>query len=121
MGTVPDSFANGVGPDDQVAGIMDKCRISWGKILHRDEKANLVVQYEPIQRQNGKLSLGHTIETKVMSEIGGDSFIRDAKAGDWISFHWGLACTKLTLRQVANLKKYTLLDMDVANAVPIPQ
>jgi hypothetical protein len=121
MGAVPNAFANGVGPEAKVWGLMDKCRISWGKILHQDDTDNLTVEYEPIQRQEGQLVLGKAVEKKVRYRIDGHSFITNAIPGDMISFHWGLACAKLTPQQVANLKKYTLLDMEVANSVPVPQ
>jgi len=121
MGTVPDSFANATGPDDKVGGMMDKCRISWGKISGTDGKGNLLVEYEPVERHDGKLSLGRATRTGVAFEAQGRSFVNGAKPGDWISFHWGFACATLTPLQVANLRKYTLADMALANKVPIPQ
>ena len=121
MGTVPDAFANAVGSDDQVGELMDKCRISWGRVLSSDKDGNLIVEYEPIQRRDGILSFGQTIHTKVISRINGNTFMQGVKPGDWVSFHWGFACSTLSPQQVTNLKKYTYMDMAVANAVPIPQ
>ena len=121
MGTVPDAFANATGPDDQVGELMDKCRISWGRILSTDKDGNLMVEYEPIIRREGILAFGKPTRTKVISQINGSSFMHDLKPGDWLSFHWGFACSTLTAVQVANLKKYTCMDMGVANAVPVPQ
>ncbi len=120
MGTVPDSFANASGPDDKVGNLMDKCRISWGKVLGF-EKENLVVEYEPVVRRGGRLSLGLPVTTKVIGQVQGRSFVSNVKLGDWISFHWGFACTILSPLQVADLRKYTLSDMYLANAVPVPQ
>lgn len=121
MGTVRDSLAYASGPDDEVGKMMDKCRISWGRVLAADEKGNLTVEYEPILRREGKLALGGPIKTSVMAEVQGRSFVNGAKLGDWISFHWGFACTVLTPAQVASLRKYTLADMALANEVPVPQ
>lgn len=121
MGTVPDSFANASGPDDKVGGLMDKCRISWGRVLGADGKGNMIVEYEPVLRHEGELSLGRPVTTKVLAEVQGRSFVRDANPGDWISFHWGFACTTLTPTQVANLRKYTLSDIALTNMVPVPQ
>ena len=120
IGTVPDAFAN-MGLDDQVGELMDKCRISWGKVLSSDKDGNLTVEYEPIQKLDGLLSFGHPTHTRVISRISGSSFMNDLKLGDWISFHWGFACSSLSPKQVADLRKYTYMDMAVANAVPIPQ
>ena len=100
---------------------MDKCKISWGKIIGTDDKGNLIVEYEPVERHDGKLSLGQPAKAKVAFEAQGRSFVNGAKPGDWISFHWGFACTTLTPLQVANLRKYTLADMALSNRVPIQQ
>ena len=121
MGTVRDSLANASGPDDVVGGMMDKCRISWGKIIGTDDRGNLVVEYEPVLRRDGKLFLGRPVKTSVLAEVQGRSFVSGMKVGDWISFHWGFACTLLTPAQVINLRKYTLSDMALANMVPVPQ
>ena len=121
MGTVPDSFASGKGSDGKVGQLMDKCRISWGRILGADDTGNLSVEYEPVLRRDGKLSLGEPAKTSVLAQAQGRSFVNGAKEGDWISFHWGFACTLFTPKQVANLRKYTLADMALANMVPVPQ
>jgi len=121
MGTVPDAFANATGRDEQVGSLMDRCRISWGRIVGRKDNGDLIVEYEPVRRKDGALSLGRPVAAKIVSQVDGQSFVGDVKRGDWVSFHWGLACTKLTAEQLANLRKYTLMDMEVANAVPIPQ
>jgi len=120
MGTAPDALASASGPDDKVGQLMDKCRISWGKVLGY-ENGNLLVEYEPVLRREGKLSLGQPVKTEVVVEVQGHSFAGAVRPGDWISFHWGFACTTLTHAQVANLRKYTLSDMALANMVPVPQ
>jgi hypothetical protein len=121
MGTVPESFASGVGHDDTVGALMDKCRISWGKVLQTDEAGSLLVEYEPVLRRESRLYLGTPVQTKVLAQVQGKSFVSEAKPGDWISFHWGFACSVLTPTQVTNLRKYTLSDMTLANAVPVPR
>ncbi len=119
MGTVPDSFASGKGPDDKLSQLMDKCRISWGLVVDVQDQ-NLVMEYEPLQRKNGKLFLGPPVKTKVTKQVNGTDFLPDARPGYWVSTHWGLACTILSPVQVDNLKKYTLASMRIANAVPVP-
>ena len=119
MGTVPDSFASGKGPDAQVGQLMDMCRISWGRVLAVQDQ-DLVMEYQPVARHNGKLSLGPPVEMKVTRQVNGVDFLPDAKPGDWVSTHWGLACTTLSPAQIENLKKYTLASMRLANAVPVP-
>jgi len=120
MGTVPESFASGKGNDETVAALMDRCKISWGHVIEVDETGNLTVEYEPVVRHGGKLTLDKPVLAKVLGEVQGKSFVLGAKAGDWVSFHWGFACTLLTPPQVANLRKYTLSDMAIANSNPPP-
>jgi hypothetical protein len=120
MGTVPESFASGAGRDETVAALMDKCRISWGRVLEVGEGGNLVVEYEPVVRRESKLFLERPVLAKVLAEVQGKSFVFGVKPGDWVSFHWGFACTVLTPSQVSNLRKYTLSDMALANSVPPP-
>ena len=121
MGTVPEPFASGQGSDEMVGGLMDKCRISWGRVIEADETGHLSVEYEPVVRQQGKLSLGKPKLTNVLAQVQGKSFVEGVRVGDWVSFHWGFACTILTPLQVTNLRKYTLSDMALANAVRVPQ
>jgi len=121
MGTVPDSFATAQGRDEVVGGLMDKCKISWGRVNGIGEDGTLAVDYEPVLRRNGKLSLGNSTSTKVLSQHQGKSFVEGVKVGDWISFHWGFACAILTPIQLANLRQYTISDLALANAVPVPQ
>jgi hypothetical protein len=121
MSSAPEALINPPAvPDEKVARLMDQCRISWGKVLG-SENGTLRVEYEPVQRSDGKLVLGTPVKADVMAEVQGRSFVDGVKRGDWVSFHWGFACTVLTPVQVANLRKYTLTDMALANLVPIPQ
>jgi Family of unknown function (DUF6390) len=117
MGTVPEPFASGAGSDEAVGALMDKCKISWGKVVKVDESGNLAVEYEPVVRRGGKLFLEKPVLTKVLAKVQDKSFVCGVKPGDWVSFHWGFACTTLTALQVANLRKYTLSDMAIANTV----
>ena len=121
MSSSPEPLVNPIGArDDAVARLMDKCRISWGKV-EGFENGTLHVKYEPVLRSEDQLRLGQPMETEVIAEVQGRSFINGVKVGDWVSFHWGFACAILTPVQVANLRKYTLSDMALANMVPVPQ
>jgi hypothetical protein len=121
MKSSPEALVNPSGEaDEKVARLMDKCRISWGRVLGV-ENGTLKVEYEPVLKENGNLLLGKPIKTDVVAEVQGRSFVGEAKPDDWVSFHWGFACAILTPLQVSNLRKYTLSDMALANMVPPPQ
>lgn len=85
---------------------MDSCRISWGQIK-KVEPSCLEVEYQPLILENNKLKLGSLVKQKVLQKIDDRGFIKEARIGQWISFHWGFACEALGDYQVRNLKKYT--------------
>jgi len=120
MGTAPESLTSGAGRDETVGALMDKCRISWGHVVEVNEAGDLAVEYEPVVRRGGKLSLDRPVPAKVLANVQGKSFVSGVKPGDWVSFHWGFACSILTPMQVASLRKYTVSDMVIANSAPPP-
>ncbi len=120
MGTVPDSFASGKGGDEEVGRLMDKCRISWAKVLESQSGQDILVEYQPIVKKEQGLLLDKPARTKLVRQMNGTDLLPGLQRGDWVSAHWGFACTILTGEQVANLKRYTLSAMELANKVPIP-
>jgi hydrogenase maturation factor len=82
---------------------MDNCRISWGKVLPGGKvKTNRLIY------QNGKLSL-----TPGVKEV--KNLVKDFKAGDLVTLHWGWICEKINRQQAENLQKYTNLALRLAN------
>ncbi len=120
MGTVPDSFASGRGSDSQVGQLMDKCRISWARVVDSSGE-DIVVEYEPVVKQEGYLRLERPIRSTLTRRFNGINLLPAVKPGDWVSAHWGFACTVLNPEQKANLRKYTLSAVNLANTVPIPE
>lgn len=35
--------------------------------------------------------------------------------GDWVSMHWDWSCDRLSRRQLVNLRRYSMLELDVTN------
>lgn len=119
MGTLPDSIASGQGSDGDVGRFMDECRISWGRI-HSIEGPRLMIEYEPVARENGRLYFGKPTLRMITRHVDGRGFVDDAKPGDWVSFHWGFAASILSELQVSSLRKYTLKALQMANTIPVP-
>lgn len=94
---------------------MDLCRISWGKVV-KVEKPHFEVEYQPLALEGNKLKLGQPVAHKIMFEIANDGFVKDAQPGQWVSFHWDFACELISDWQAANLKKYTLESIALANS-----
>lgn len=108
-------------PVEHTVETMDQCRISWGRVQKKkvstenDLTSKLMVNYEPLLVENGKIVLGKSVEKEIWSEVNDKSFIRDLKDGDQVSMHWGWACDILTDSQVNNLKKWTKYNLALAN------
>jgi len=93
---------------------MDKCRISWGKVI--EKKKNLLkVKTQEIVYKEGGLKLKDGVIKEVSWRMGDKSFVRDLKKGDLITMHWGWVCEKVNKKQVENLRKYTKWHLKLAN------
>jgi hydrogenase maturation factor len=97
---------------------MDQCRIGWSRIVkyqisnikyqkHKQDIKNLLIEAEQLKITNKKLKLGRPKIREIKIDYKGKQFIREIKAGDWVSFHWGYLCDVLKEEQVKNLKYYT--------------
>jgi len=92
---------------------MDQCRISWGKIV-KIKDSELVVNSPCLTLDNYQLQITNYELQNIVYKMLDESFIKNPQIGDWISFHWGWACDKLTKAQVKNLEKYTLHNLKLA-------
>lgn len=97
---------------------MDECRINFGRIIESSitQNHNLKVRTNLLVAENNKLLLGKEVIKKLTTDYKGKSFIKDLKPGDWVSFHWGMICDKLTQVQVKNLEFYTQKAIDFYNS-----
>jgi hypothetical protein len=105
-------------PIEHTLETMDSCRIGWGRIKSQKSKVKsqkLTLKYEPLIYEGGLLKLGAPVEKHVANAINGNMLI-DVKAGDLVSFHWDIICNKLNSQDVENLRYYTQLAINLANA-----
>jgi hydrogenase maturation factor len=107
---------------------MDNCRIGWGKISqisnikYQNDKSkikNIDVKTTQLILENGKLQFSNNIIKKLNIDYRGKTFLQKVNVGDWVSFHWGFVCDKLTERQIKNLIYYTQKAIDFYNNVAI--
>ncbi|HHC09029.1 MAG TPA: GntR family transcriptional regulator [Actinobacteria bacterium] len=94
--------------------ILDRCRIRWGRVrsIHGDR---VVVEYRPLTWDGRRLDLGEpTVET-VVRAVDGHGFVDDLRPGDWVSMHWRWICDRLDRRGLDDLRRYTLLHLEMAN------
>lgn len=89
---------------------MDECRIGWGRV--QAVLGNIItVLYKPIIYNNGRLEFGALTAKNIFYEL------KDQKVlpSDWISFHWSSFCEVLPPEQLENLKKWTTINLELAN------
>ena len=99
---------------DHTLETMDKCRISWGKIL-KVEGSGLNVESCPLLSKNGKFYFGEKKNLLVNYKYGKEQFIKDPKKGYIITFHWDWACEVITEQQKDQLKAWTIHHLKIAN------
>jgi len=101
-------------PIAQTLESMDECRISWGKVLTVDGP-KITVETEPLLLIDGKLSLGSPSKRAITRSLEALSDIEQLEAGQLVSIHWGVPCEVITPAQAAELRKYTLRHLALAN------
>lgn len=88
---------------------LDSCRVSWGRVAE-NRPGKLVVESRPLVQSDKQLFLSDP----ALCEI--DSFFSDrVSVGDWVSFHWGTYCMKLSAEQKKNLEFFTAENLSVVN------
>ncbi len=97
---------------EKTARNYDSCCITWGEVLSLDGK-RAVVDRESIS-WNGAFSLGKK-RALVDLERSGVRLAGNLSQGDILSVHWGMAVQKISRRDAASLKKYTLMNMKAIN------
>ena len=98
----------------KILGLMDSCRVSWGKVLVA-KKSTLVVERPSLEVSGGRLALTPPVRAEVRFDPAIPSFAGIAP-GDHVSIHWNFASSRLTPTQLKGLEKYTGLAIDVANS-----
>jgi len=93
---------------------MDACIVNWGKIIDI-RKPFVIVQTKPLIMMREKICFGNSIFRTVKLQGEKDVILHDLSTGDWISYHWGYVCEKLTRKRLKNLQLYTHLALKFAN------
>lgn len=99
---------------DQPLHVLERCRIRWGKVLSIEGDEAVVVS-RPLTWDGRELALGVHRTERVTLGADGLGLAPHVEPGDWVAMHWGWICDRLSRRQLANLRRYTLLQLDVTN------
>jgi len=101
------------GSEAKLLELMDSCRISWGRVLEVKPKT-LLVQRRSLTLKEGRLGLSPPGRKEVRYDPEIPSF-STVRKGDTVSVHWNFASDRLSPRQLANLTRYTSLDVEATN------
>jgi len=91
--------------------VLDRCRITWGRVLTAPANGTVVVRQQPLTWDGRELALG-TPEPRPA----GTGFLESARPGDWVSLHWDTICDRLTTGQLLSLRAYTARHLRLVNA-----
>jgi hypothetical protein len=94
--------------------VMDRCRIRWGRVVAAAGDL-ITVSSHPLVWDGRELGLGFPRLEQAVAASNGKGFVRELKAGEWVSLHWDWVCDRLTASQLGALRRYTRRDLDVAN------
>jgi hypothetical protein len=95
-------------------GLMDSCRIRWGRVLEISGES-LVVNTVPLELAEGKLALAEARPQTVRRWLDGTGFVSDVAVGDVVSLHWDWACEVLSPQRLDALQRRTLHQLGLAN------
>jgi len=102
------------GPIADELGLMESCRIRWGRVLEISGE-HLVVDAVPLRVVDGALVLGAPRPQTVRRWLDGTGFISDVAVGDRVSLHWDWACEVLSPSREQALRSRTLHQLALAN------
>jgi hydrogenase maturation factor len=97
---------------------MDQCRIGWGRVIAKlpisnnqfPITKNITLKSQRLVYKEGTLQF-EACEREVINPVDGLTL----KVGDWVSFHWGFVCEKITAVQMKRLEKLTLFHLKLAS------
>jgi hypothetical protein len=95
-------------------GLMDSCRIRWGRVLEVSGES-LVVNAVPLELVEGKLALAESKPRSVRRWLDGAGFVSDVEVGDVVSLHWDWACEVLSASRLDALQRRTVHQLELAN------
>jgi hypothetical protein len=95
-------------------GLMDSCRIRWGRVLEIGGES-LVVSAVPLCLVEGRLALAEPMTQTVRRWLDGTGFVSDVEVGDVVSLHWDWACEVLSPSRLEALKWRTLGQLELTN------
>jgi len=105
---------------DEPLRVLDRCRIRWGQVTAILGDGSARVLSRPLSWDGRRLELATPRAELAVLRVGGRGLAGQLRPGQWCALHWDWVCDRLDRRQLAALRMYTLDQLDVVNALPIP-
>ena len=105
---------------DEPLRVLERCRIRWGQVLATTDDGHARVRSRPLEWNGRRLALGAPREELAVLHLGGLGLTGPPPIGEWCALHWDWVCDRLDRRQLVALRRYTLRQLDVVNALPFP-
>lgn len=112
FGVYPWSRLLSKGP--QALGVLDNCRIRWGRVIERDGD-HVVVRSRRLTWDGAQLALGAAARERVRLEVDGMGFVTDPKPGEWLALHWDWVADRLRPIDLARLRTSTKWQLNATN------
>lgn len=104
----------GGGRGDAPLHVLQSCRIRWGQVVAvKGEQVDVLSR--PLTWDGAKLGFGEPRVESARGSTGGLGLAPEYRVGDWVSMHWGWVCDRLSRRQLANLRHFTMRQIDITN------
>jgi Family of unknown function (DUF6390) len=95
--------------------VLDSCRIRWARVTSV-EGDHATVRGRHLDWNSRALRLGEEVEESVRLTEDGRAFVTDLSPGDWLAVHWDLACERLTVDELWQLRRWTDWQLAATNA-----
>ncbi len=99
---------------DKALEVLDRCRIRWGQVVSVTGD-QVLVRSQPLTWDGRSLGLGEPAVETAKRAVDGSGFVDELAPGDWVSLHWDWVCDRLSPRQLTNLRRYSLRQLEITN------
>lgn len=94
--------------------VLQSCRIRWGQVVAvRGDEVDVLSR--PLTWDGHAIGLGDARVETARGAVDGLALGTGYRPGDWVSLHWGWVCDRLSRRQLTNLRRFTLRQLDITN------
>jgi hypothetical protein len=101
--------------DVQSVYTMDACIVNFGRVK-KILTDSFLIHTKPLISQNNKILFGSFKKRLISFQGKNDLLVRNIKLNDFVSYHWGYFCEKLSIEKLNNLTYYTNLAISLANS-----